>query len=183
MILYRPRANDYYSAMHDFAIFNTVLEMEKHIIDFHNLYNLLPSSSEPYILTASEEEKADKRNGWLHSRYICLGNTPLGVFDAVTLANVKKPKLEIEEDTQGGLKCQFELLGEKYLFFLDNDPWYGQTKMLGYMCSNMSIPHCRLDDVPVSREAFTLVLEQFIGRRAVKVLQTPKRKYQKKKGA
>ena len=98
MVLYRPRAKDYTMAMQNLKIFDTPLDMEKYLVHFHNLYNLLTDPNGINIFKQSLEEKADKRNGWLHSRYIMLGNVPLGIFDYETLGRMKRPRLETEDD-------------------------------------------------------------------------------------
>ncbi|KHM51363.1 hypothetical protein NZ47_10955 [Anaerovibrio lipolyticus] len=185
MVLYRPRAKDYTMAMQNLKIFDTPLDMEKYLVHFHNLYNLLDKPDEPYILVPSKEEKADHRNGWLHSRYVLLGNVPLGIFDYETLDRIKKPRLEIEDDGNGGLKCQFEILDEGYIFFLGSDQWYGHTTMLGYKRSDMTAPCARVDDIAVNPDAFTQALEHFIAERAIKIVEVQKkiqeRKYEKKR--
>ncbi|WP_027407626.1 hypothetical protein [Anaerovibrio sp. RM50] len=171
MVLYRPRAKDYAHAMRNLKIFDNPHDMGKYLIHFHNLYNLIEDPNSPMLITADMEEKADHRNGWLHSHYVMLGNVPLGIFDVETLRCVKKPKLEIEEDGSGGLKCQFEILDEGYIFFLGADQWYGHTTMLGYKRSNMSSPYARVDDIAVNPDAFTQALEHFIADRAIKIVQ------------
>ena len=185
MVLYRPRAKDYTMAMQNLKIFDTPLDMEKYLVHFHNLYNLLTDPNGINIFKQSLEEKADKRNGWLHSRYIMLGNVPLGIFDYETLGRMKRPRLETEDDGNGGLKCQFEILDERYIFFLGSDQWYGHTTLLGYKCSDMTAPCARVDDIAVNPDAFTQALEHFIAERAIKLVEVQKkiqeRKYEKKR--
>ncbi|WP_407397861.1 hypothetical protein [Anaerovibrio sp.] len=186
MVLYRPRAKDYTMAMQNLKIFGTPLDMEKYLVHFHNLYNLIDDDCFPKIIVTSKEEKADHRNGWLHSRYVLLGNVPLGIFDYETLGRIHKPQLNIEDDGNGGLKCQFEILDEGYIFFLGSDQWYGHTTMLGYKCSNMAAPCARVDDIAVNSDAFTQALEHFIAERAIKIVETQrkiKEKYKEKKRA
>ena len=115
-----------------------------------------------------------------------LGNVPLGIFDYETLGRIHKPQLKIEDDGNGGLKCQFEILDEGYIFFLGSDQWYGHTSMLGYKRSNMSSPCARVDDIAVNSVAFTQALEHFIAERAIKIVETQrkiKEKYKEKKRA
>ncbi len=185
MVLYRPRAKDYAIAMRNIKIFDNPLDMAKYLVNFHNLYNLLDKPDEPYILVPSRKEKADHRNGWQHSRYVLLGNIPLGIFDCETLGRIKKPQLDIEDDGNGGLKCQFEILNEEYIFFLGSDQWYGHTTMLGYKCSDMTAPCARVDDIAVNPDAFTQALEHFIAERAIKLVELqkkiPERKDEKKR--
>ncbi|ORT99405.1 hypothetical protein D081_1957 [Anaerovibrio sp. JC8] len=186
MVLYRPRAKDYAMAMRNLKIFDSPTEMDNYLIHFHNLYNLIDDDYFPKIIVPSKEEKADHRNGWLHSRYVLLGNVPLGIFDSDTLERIKKPLLEIEDDGNGGLKCQFEILNEGYIFFLGSDQWYGHTTMLGYKRSNMTAPCARVDDIAVNSDAFTQALEHFIAERAIKIVETQrkiKEKYNEKKRA
>ena len=113
---------------------------------------------------------------WLHSRYICLGNIPLGIYDSKTLDPIKKPHLEIETDPQGGLKCQFDLIDEGYIFFLGNDPWYGESKLVGFKRNDMVQPFCRKDNVPVTRQDFIYALNHFIASQAIKKLEAQKKR-------
>lgn len=186
MVLYRHRAKDYALAMRNLKIFDSPTEMDNYLIHFHNLYNLIDDDYFPKIIVPSKEERADHRNGWLHSRYVLLGNVPLGIFDYETLGRIHKPQLNIEDDGNGGLKCQFEILDEGYIFFLGSDQWYGHTTMLGYKRSNMSSPCARVDDIAVNSDAFTQALEHFIAERAIKIVETQreiKEKYKEKKRA
>ena len=186
MVLFRPRAKDYTMAMRNLKIFDKPIDMDKYLVHFHNLYNLLENPKDINIFFPSREEKADKRNGWLHSRYILLGNVPLGIFDADTLQRIKKPQLDIVDDGSGGLKCQFEILNEGYIFFLGADQWYGHTTMLGYKCSDMTAPCARVDDISVNADAFTQAMEHFIADRAIKIVAAQRKlqeKYSEKKRA
>ena len=113
---------------------------------------------------------------WLHSRYICLGNIPLGIYDSKTLDPIKKPHPEIETDPQDGLKCQFDLIDDGFIFFLGNDQWYGQSKLVGFKRNDMSQPLCRMDNVPVTQQDFIYALNHFIASQAIKKLEAQKKR-------
>lgn len=168
MVLYRPCAKDYYEAMRHLKLFDTVRDVQNYIINYHNLYNIVEATKTEYIIHGDGREINDERNGWQHSRLLLLGTVPMGVYDAETLRTIEKPKLYMDDDPNGGLKCHFELLGEEYIFFLGVDQWYGNTKMLGYKCKFMSQPYCRCDDIPVTREDFTQEIIKSIATIALK---------------
>ena len=178
MLLYRPRAASYHEAMRHVRLFSTPLEMNNYIIGYHNLYNLLRSPSDMFLLKTGNELIPDNRNGWMHSRYICLGNTPLGIYDGETLEDIKRPLLKIDVYNQNGLKCQFDLMGETYLFFVGIDQWTTQSKCIGYKNDQMELPFFRLDNVPITRDDFTQTLYCFIAQRAIKKVQAQQKRQQ-----
>ena len=178
MILYRPRAANYHEAMRNIRLFSTNPEMNKYIISYHNLYNLMKSPLDSFLLTPGNEVIPDERNGWMHSKYICLGNTPLGIYDSDTLDGIKRPLLQIEADSQCGLKCQFDMMGETYLFFAGMDQWSNQTKCIGYKSNNMDAPFFRLDNVAITREDFAQTLYCFIAKQAIKKVQAQQKRQQ-----
>ncbi len=114
----------------------------------------------------------DDRNGWKHSRYVFLGNTPLGIFDSGTLRDIKKTHLQIREDDTGGLSCQFRLTDKEYIFFLGIGLWQTTSHCQGFLCHQMAQPLFRMDDIPITREAFTQLLNNFIAETAIKEVQT-----------
>ncbi len=178
MVLYRPRASSYDEAMKQLKIFDNLLEVNRYIIQFHNLYNLLDQNSFGQLLTLSRDEKHDTRNGWLHSRYIFMGNILLGILDAETLFSLKKPQLTIYDDSQGGLRCQFTLLEQKYSFFLGMDQWTNSTQCQGFRQDNARCPIYRMDNVDITHTAFTQILYEFIARQSLKFVrrQAPEHK-------
>lgn len=176
MILFRPRAADFQSAMRQIQLFDSFNEMDDYLIDFHNLHNIITRQEQVYKTFSSSDELQDTKSGWLHSRYICFGNIPLGIYDSKTLDPIKKPRLEIETDPQGGLKCQFDLMDEGFIFFLGNDPWYGQSKMVGFKRSAMGQPFCRKDNVPVTRQDFTHALNYYIASQAIQKLEARRKR-------
>ena len=176
MVLYRPRAADFQTAMRQIQLFDNFVEMDNYLIDYHNLHNIITKDDQVYTTFSSSDELRDTKSGWLHSRYICLGNIPLGIYDSKTLDPIKKPHLEIETDPQGGLTCQFDLIDEGYIFFLGNDQWYGQSKLVGFKRNDMSQPLCRKDNVPVTRQDFIYALNYFIASQAIKKLEAQKKR-------
>lgn len=176
MILFRPRAADFQTAMRQIQLFDSFNEMDDYLIDYHNLHNIITSQEQVYTTFSHSDELKDTKSGWLHSRYICLGNIPLGIYDSKTLDPIKKPHLEIETDPQGGLKCQFDLIDEGFIFFLGNDQWYGQSKLVGFKRNDMSQPLCRKDNMPVTRQDFIYALNYFIASQAIKKLEAQKKR-------
>ena len=176
MILFRPRAADFQTAMRQIQLFDSFNEMDDYLIDYHSLHNIITSQEQVYTTFSHSDELKDTKSGWLHSRYICLGNIPLGIYDSKTLDPIKKPHLEIETDPQGGLKCQFDLIDEGFIFFLGNDQWYGQSKLVGFKRNDMSQPLCRKDNVPVTRQDFMYALNYFIASQAIKKLEAQKKR-------
>ena len=176
MILFRPRAADFQTAMRQIQLFDSFNEMDDYLIDYHNLHNIITSQEQVYTTFSHSDELKDTKSGWLHSRYICLGNIPLGIYDSKTLDPIKKPHLEIETDPQGGLKCQFDLIDEGFIFFLGNDQWYGQSKLVGFKRNDMVQPFCRKDNVPVTRQDFIYALNHFIASQAIKKLEAQKKR-------
>ena len=176
MILFRPRAADFQTAMRQIQLFDSFNEIDDYLIDYHNLHNIITRQEQVYTTFSHSDELKDTKSGWLHSRYICLGNIPLGIYDSKTLDPIKKPHLEIETDPQGGLKCQFDLIDEGFIFFLGNDQWYGQSKLVGFKRNDMSQPLCRKDNVPVTRQDFMYALNYFIASQAIKKLEAQKKR-------
>ena len=171
MVLYRPRAENYYEAIRHLKLFDSTVDMNKYIIDYHNLYNFLIGPNKVSPLRGGDEEIQDTRSGWLHSRYIMLGNTPLGIFDSETLRCVPKPRLRIEEDYQNGLNCQFTLLDSTYIFFLGMDQWANTTQCTGYNIKDMQHKIFRKDNLAINRTTFLQLLHQFIADKAIKKIQ------------
>ena len=176
MILFRPRAVDFQAAMRQIQLFDDYAEMDNYLIDYHNLHNIITKPEQVYTSLSSSDELRDTKSGWLHSRYICFGNIPLGIYDSQTLDFIKKPRLEIETDPQGGLKCQFELMNEGFIFFLGNDPWYGQSKMVGFKINAMGQPLFRKDNIPVTRQDFIHALNFYIAGHAIQKLEARKKR-------
>ena len=176
MILFRPRAADFQTAMRQIQLFDSFNEMDDYLIDYHSLHNIITSQEQIYTTFSHSDELKDTKSGWLHSRYICLGNIPLGIYDSKTLDPIKKPHLEIETDPQGGLKCQFDLIDDGFIFFLGNDQWYGQSKLVGFKRNDMAQSFCRKDNVPVTRQDFIYALNHFIASQAIKKLEAQKKR-------
>ena len=176
MILFRPRAADFQTAMRQIQLFDSFNEMDDYLIDYHSLHNIITSQEQVYTTFSHSDELKDTKSGWLHSRYICLGNIPLGIYDSKTLDPIKKPHLEIETDPQGGLKCQFDLIDDGFIFFLGNDQWYGQSKLVGFKRNDMAQSFCRKDNVPVTRQDFIYALNHFIASQAIKKLEAQKKR-------
>ncbi|WP_143272144.1 hypothetical protein [Anaerovibrio sp. JC8] len=172
MVLYRPRMADYHEAMRHIKIFDQVPEVNRYIMNFHNLYNIAEATKADFLLHGDGQEMNDERNGWKHSRYIFLGNTPLGIFDSSTLRDIKKPRLQIKEDYTGGLSCQFQITDKEYIFFLGIDLWQTTSRCQGFLCRQMGHPLFRMDDIPITREAFTQLLTNFIAETAIREIQT-----------
>ena len=171
MVLFRHRAASYEEAMKTVRLFGSMSAMYHYLIAFHNLYNLEDTSQQQRLLTGNQKELRDKRNGWLHSHLIMLGNVPLGIFDNTTLTDIPLPKLSLEKDTDGSLKCQFTLLDKTYLFLLGMDQWSNSTRCLGFKITNMQQPLFRQDNVEVDYECFTHLLHEFIMNTALKSRQ------------
>ncbi|WP_085024482.1 hypothetical protein [Anaerovibrio sp. JC8] len=172
MVLYRPRMADYHEAMRHIKIFDEVQDLNRYVVNFHNLYNIAAATKTDFLLHGDGREMNDERNGWKHSRYIFLGNTPLGIFDSSTLRDIKKPRLQIKEDDNGGLSCQFQLTDKEYIFFLGIGLWQTTSQCQGFLCRQMGHPIFRKDDIPITREAFTQLLTNFIAETAIREIQT-----------
>ena len=92
----------------------------------------------------------------------------MGIFDANTLSTVRMPHLTVNNDINGGLKCQFNLLNEDYIFFLGTDQWSEHSKCVGFKCRLMNQPIFQCEDLPVMRAVFRQAIETFIARTAIR---------------
>lgn len=176
MVLYRPRAADYQEAMQHIKLFDSTFEMGKYVVDYHNLYNLRqPGNMPPPILRANSKTFPDERSGWLHSQYLCLGNTPLGIYDAITLQYIQRPRLYIQDEPCGGLSCHFQLMDTQYSFYLGLDEWQGITQCQGYCGHYIGQPFFRKTDIPITKAAFAQLLNNLVADMAIKKIQLPQR--------
>lgn len=167
MVLYRPRANTYKEAMGQVKLFPDTIAMDHYIIQYHNLYNLIQPGGGTSILSSDGRQIPDSRNGWLHSQYIYLGSTPLGIFDSVTLDRIPLPELVIENDFMEGLKCQFSLLDHTYMFLLGMDQWSNLTQCLGFNTKEMHRAVFRRDNVSIDHDTFIRLMHEFIMEKAL----------------
>ncbi len=166
MILYRPFSPVYEYSISQLKLFANMKEVYSHIADVHHLGDIALALEECRLITVGTS-KNDTRNGWAHSRFIYLGDKPIGVVDYDTLSTVKMPRLSIKRDENGAFRCQFKLMNIAYDFYLG-------LKLLNENKKSIGLEYC-LTDHPIRemaykqfmRKIFRQLLHDYVARTAI----------------